>query len=69
MIEELEDIVDGFPGAAKQTRCFAHILSLVAKSIVRLFDAPKKTNSGKTTPAEDLLMKLAKGIELEKLET
>jgi hypothetical protein len=31
-----------FPGAPNQTRCFAHILNLVAKSVLRQFEAPKK---------------------------
>ena|SRR5260221_9425465 len=41
MIERLTELIDGFPGAANQTRCFTHILNLVAKSILRQFEAPK----------------------------
>jgi len=41
MIEHLATLVDAFPGAANQTRCFAHILNLVAKSVLRQFEAPK----------------------------
>ena len=42
MIEHLAALVETFPGAANQTRCFAHILNLVAKSILRPFEGPKK---------------------------
>ena len=42
MIEHLAVLIDTFPGAPNQTRCFAHILNLVAKSVLRQFEAPKK---------------------------
>lgn len=38
MIDHLAKIVPGFPGPANQTRCFAHILNLVAKCIMKQFD-------------------------------
>jgi Skp family chaperone for outer membrane proteins len=41
MIECLAELIDHFPGAANQTRCFTHILNLVAKSVLRQFEAPK----------------------------
>ena len=41
MIEHLATLINTFPGAANQTRCFAHILNLVAKSVLRQFEAPK----------------------------
>ena len=41
MIEHLAYLNDTFPGAANQTRCFAHILNLVAKSVLRQFETPK----------------------------
>jgi hypothetical protein len=44
MIEHLAVLLDAFPGAPNQTRCFAHILNLVAKSVLRQFEAPKKKN-------------------------
>jgi hypothetical protein len=43
MIEHLSNLIESFPGAANQTRCFAHILNLVAKSILRQFEGPKVT--------------------------
>ena len=41
MIEHLATLIETFPGAANQTRCFAHVLNLVAKSVLRQFEAPK----------------------------
>ena len=42
MIEHLAALIETFPGAANQTRCFSHILNLVAKSVLRQFEGPKK---------------------------
>ncbi|TDL17969.1 hypothetical protein BD410DRAFT_698447, partial [Rickenella mellea] len=42
MTTELTDLINSFPGDANRTCCFAHILNLVAKSIIRQFDVPKK---------------------------
>ena len=42
MINRLATTLETFPGSANQTRCFAHILNLVAKCIMKQFDAPKK---------------------------
>jgi hypothetical protein len=41
MIEHLATLIETFPGAANQTRCFAHVLNLVAKSVLRQFEVPK----------------------------
>lgn len=41
MIEHLATLIKTFPGAANQTHCFTHILNLVAKSVLRQFEAPK----------------------------
>jgi hypothetical protein len=43
LIDKLANLVPGFPGKANQTRCFAHVLNLVAKSIIKQFDQPKKS--------------------------
>ena len=66
MIEHLSTLIESFPGAANQTRCFTHILNLVAKSILRQFDTPKKAadgDSGDFDDATDALAALA--LELE----
>jgi len=41
MIEELADLLCDFPGETNQTRCFTHILNLIAKSIIKQFDILK----------------------------
>jgi len=42
MIDTLGKILHRFPGRANRARCLAHIVNLVAKVILRRFDAPKK---------------------------
>lgn len=42
MINCLATTLEAFPGSANRTRCFAHILNLVAKCIMKQFDVPKK---------------------------
>jgi hypothetical protein len=53
MIEHLSTLIENFPGAANQTRCFTHILNLVAKSILRQFDTPKKAADGDFRDLDD----------------
>lgn len=45
MIAHLADLLAEFPGEANRTRCFTHILNLVARSIMRQFDAPKTSTT------------------------
>ena len=42
MVEEMAGLLENFPGAANQTRCFLHILNLTAKSILHQFEIPPK---------------------------
>jgi len=44
MVDHLKILLDVFPGSSNQTRCFAHILNLVARCIMKQFDMPKKKN-------------------------
>lgn len=48
MIDELAKVLENFPGLANRTRCFTHILNLVAKCIMRQFDSPKSKKRGQT---------------------
>jgi hypothetical protein len=41
MIEHLANLIETFPGAANQTRCFMHILNLVAKSVLHQFETSR----------------------------
>ncbi|KAF8870859.1 hypothetical protein BD779DRAFT_1399992, partial [Infundibulicybe gibba] len=38
MVDGLAELIDAFPGAANRTRCFTHILNLVAKAVLSQFD-------------------------------
>lgn len=58
MIEHLSILVENFPGPANQTRCFTHILNLVAKSILRQFDVAKKSE-GNPDDSDDAVRELA----------
>jgi hypothetical protein len=40
MVDHVSNLIEAFPGSANRTRCFAHILNLVAKCIMRQFDLP-----------------------------
>jgi len=46
MIDHLATLLDNYPGSANRTRCFTHILNLVAKCIMKQFDTPKKNKTG-----------------------
>jgi len=65
MIEELESLLEDFPGAPNRARCFTHILNLVVKSILKQFDLPlaKKDDIADEVTME--LMRLAGDIEEE----
>ena len=41
MFLHLSELLNSFPGAANQTWCFAHTLSISAKAILKQFDVPK----------------------------
>jgi hypothetical protein len=62
MIRELERLVPTFAGFASHTRCFLHIVNLVAKSLICQFDA-KTTIEGNAE-----LAKWAKGLAEEQDE-
>ena len=66
MIRHLEVLIDEFRGRKSQTWCFAHILNLIAKSILRQFDILRaQVNNDHATVA---LIELAGNIEFEEEE-
>jgi hypothetical protein len=67
MIAELANLVEQFPGAPNQTRCFLHILNLVVKSIIRQFDLPKARGDAILDEAKAELQNLAGNLEVEEL--
>jgi hypothetical protein len=65
MIDALAELVVAFPGAANRTRCFAHILNLVVKVILRQFDLPKAMGGEALDIASQALLDLAGDVEIE----
>jgi hypothetical protein len=69
MIRHLGVLIDKFKGRKSQTRCFAHILNLIAKSIIRQFDVPRAQVDKVFDEATEALMELAGNINVEERET
>lgn len=69
MVEELEKLVERFPGEAAQVRCFTHVINLVAKSIIQQFDVPKNLKKDIIDEALAELRVLADDLEREEEET
>ena len=65
MITELTDLVNNFPGAANQTRCFMHILNLIVKSILCQFDLLNTKNGKSLDDGSKKLLSLAGNVEDE----
>jgi hypothetical protein len=63
MIKELASLIDHFPGDANHTRCFLHIINLVAKSILRQFEPPKAKDNAPLSEAAHELAALSKELE------
>ena len=68
MVDKLAELVVAFPGAANCTRCFAHILNLVVRVILRQFDVPKAKADGALNAASQALVDLAGDIDMEEAE-
>lgn len=69
MVDELVDLLPNFSGQANHCRCFLHIVNLVAKTLLKQFDVPKKDAESALDDAERELLELAAGIELEEMVT
>ena len=68
MICHLDGLIDEFKGRKGQTRCFAHILNLVAKSIIQQFDIPKAQLNKVFDKANVALTELAGDIDSKEQE-
>jgi hypothetical protein len=75
MVEHLADLLGDFPGETNRTRCFLHIVNLVAQTLKKQFDLPKKGkkedgNGSSSDPiVDEELAELATNIELEEDDT
>ncbi|SJL18439.1 uncharacterized protein ARMOST_22028 [Armillaria ostoyae] len=68
MISILADNIPAFPGEKHRTRCFAHVINLIAKSLLNQFQPPKKKKEDATNDIERDLIELAEGLEREDLD-
>lgn len=69
MIRKLAELLDLFPGPDNQTRCFAHVLNLIAKSVIRQFDVPKAQQNQMLDDRIRELQALAADIDVEENST
>ena len=69
MIDELCALLEAFPGAENRTRCFAHIINLIAKTVIQQFDVPKAREGEIVDEALKELRALAGDIDIEELLT
>lgn len=63
MINHLATLLENYPGRANRTRCFTHILNLVAKCIMKQFDKPKKKKTGETEDSDEEADDLAAALD------
>src|SRR6266478_9644037 len=69
MIDILTELIPGFLGAPNHTHCFAHILNLVVKSILKQFDVPRNRTDGIVSLAEQELAMLSRDLDIEEAST
>lgn len=69
MVNELVDLLPEFPGPANRCRCFLHIINLVAKTLLRQFEVPKKDADAALDASEQELLELAAGTDMEEMIT
>lgn len=69
MIDNLVNLLPNFPRPANQCRCFLHIINLVAKTLLKQFEVPKKDINVVLNAADKELLELAARADMEKLVT
>ena len=69
MTDELADRLAHFGGEGARTRCFLHVINLVAKTLIRAFDLPKKKGNESWESLSDELKELGDGSDIEELQT
>ena len=65
MTDELAILLEEFPGSENRTRCFTHVLNLVAKSVMKQFDVPKGRAGEALDAAAKHLAHLSNEVEME----
>jgi hypothetical protein len=69
MVDKLSTLLCNFPGEVNRTQCLLHIVNLVAKQLLKQFDVPWKDADSALDEAEQQLLELAAGIDIEELIT
>ena len=69
MVNKLVDLLPEFPGPANHCRCFLRIINLVAKTLLRQFEVPKKDTDAALNASEQELLELAAGTDMEEMIT
>ena len=67
MIDEMKTLLTEFTGPAGRMRCFAHIINLIAKTVIRQFDMPTAKDKAAASEVLNELRTLAGDIELEEM--
>ena len=67
MIDELSDLLPNYPGAANWCRCFLRIVNLIAKTLLKQFEVPRKDVDAALDAAKQELLELAAGADMEEL--
>lgn len=67
MVEALKDQLEIFPGDSNCTWCFAHVINLIAKSVIQQFDIPKTKGNKSFDDVLWELMVLAEELDKEEL--
>lgn len=69
MVAALATAIPTFPGSPNHVRCFAHIINLVAKTLIRQFDTTKNTKGASSDEdAAAVLADLVAGLDGEDTE-
>ncbi|GBE86486.1 putative AC9 transposase [Sparassis crispa] len=68
MIDELSELLEEFQGQADRSRCFDHMVNLVAKSLLHQFDVPKGKADEALDKAERALRELIINLDIDNLE-
>ena len=69
MVDELVERLPAFPGATNRVRCFAHVVNLIAKSLIRQFDVDADKEAAAQGADERELAELTEDFEAEEAET
>lgn len=65
MIRRIATRIDCYPGDQNRVRCFGHVINLVGKSMLKLFDVPKMAHGAEFSEAEKELLDVAAGLDLD----